>query len=201
MDTQRLSNLLFLSGLAAVGMSGCDINIDSGDDDTSASTSGGSSGNDSSGSGDTEGSASASASASESDTASSESASASASDTAADSTTSVGTSDTAGSEVCTEYATVFSGCDSAAYPYEASLEYCEYTLGYLGGVSAECVSAYEELLVCVLALPCEKILSEELPPECQSASDNLQDLCGIGGTGTSGGSGGSTGGSAGSTGG
>ncbi len=197
MDTQRLSNLLFLSGLAAVGMSGCDINIDSDDDDsdTAASTSGGSSGNDSSGSGETQGSASASASASESatDTASA-SASASASDTAADSTTGADTTDTAGSELCSQYATVFSGCDSAAYPYNVSLEYCEYTLEYLAGVSAECSSAYEELLVCVLALSCEKLLSEEIPPECQTASDNFRDVCGVGGTGTTGGAGDSTGG-------
>lgn len=186
MDTTRLSNLLFLSGLAAVGLPGCDP--DDGDSDTAASAtasatatatatatdSGGTGGE----TGDASDSASASASASASGTDGTTAATASATDT--DTTT--GTDPTgAGAEVCPEYATWISGCDPR-YTYEVALQYCNELSSSLAMISPECGAAYEELLACAIALDCSTLDQDGIPPECQAQSDAVDTACDFGGS-------------------
>ena len=162
MDASRLSNLLFLSGIAAVGIPGCDTD----DGDSSTPTSGSATVG---GTGDASGSA----------TEGSDGATSTDGATSGPATSGAETGDNGA--LCSQYASWVSGCD-ASYDYETALSYCNQLLENIGGDDPACGSAYEELLACAITLDCSTLEQGETPPECQAQRDTFDETCGFGGS-------------------
>lgn len=66
-------------------------------------------------------------------------------------------------DTCTDYAAHAIEC---ALPYSRYAEYnCNYQWMYLDAFSAECGAGYEDLLVCLTALPCEELMGVDPCPD------------------------------------
>jgi len=160
MHDTRLSNLLFLSGLAA--MAGCDSEDGGGTGPSPTSTATATAGTTEAGSaGDTDAGSSS------------------------DGETSGATADPSSTgpdipvnEVCLPYATWISEC-SPDYAYDAAVMYCATAAVNAESISPECGAAYEEFIVCATGLDCSTLGGETVPPECEAASNARDEACGI----------------------
>lgn len=178
MEGHRLTNLLFLSGLAS--LAGCDED-DGGGSPTSSATA----------------TATASGGATGSETMSGTDGPAT---SAGGSTSSSDPTDTPTSRsppgdfpVCVDFATQSQNCEED--DYDAALQYCNELLASLTEYySADCVTAYEELLACASGVDCAEFNGDEIPPACEAASQNVGESCDfvIGESSTGAGSGGDT---------
>ncbi|MCR9164651.1 MAG: hypothetical protein ACE37F_13570 [Nannocystaceae bacterium] len=174
MDGPRLANLLFLSGLVSLGA--CDE--DEGMSPTSSATAsaGGVTGGDpmASTSGDT--------------SAGGAGGSTSATPTGASTGDPSSGGPSGNFPVCTEFATQSQECGDGGY--DAALEYCNELLASLNqAYSADCALAYEELLACASGVDCAEFNGDEVPPACETPSQNVRDACDFLGGGSSSGAG------------
>lgn len=157
MEQHRLSNLLFLSGLASLGLAGCD-----GDDDESTS-------------------AMTSVSATVGDTdGMSSSGTTDAAMTSDGSATGDPTEPPGDSSVCMELAARAVECESED-GYDVTLDYCNETLEGLAMLySADCSVAYEELFACFVTLDCADFNGDLAG--CEEAWQQTDESCGGGST-------------------
>jgi len=170
----RLSDLLFLSGLAAFATTGCDTSDD--DSDSAASATDGASTS----------SAGTDGSTSDGGGGSTNTPSGTSDDPTAGNTT------TGDASACAAYTTKAVECDPDQYDYDTQLSYCtelRATIEMYYG--ADCVAAYDEVLVCATTLDCEAF-NDDSGNGCQAAQDAFEETCNIPVGGSSGGAGGST---------
>lgn len=168
MDGHRLTNVLFLSGLASLALPGCDDD-DGGSSPTSTATA---SATATAGNGET-GSASMSGSGGGETSAGAETSAGDATDTP----TSGGPSESF--PVCVDFATQSQDCEEDGY--DAALQYCNELLASLMQMySADCAMAYEELLACAAGVDCAEFNGDEIPPACESASEAVANACDFG---------------------
>ncbi len=179
MSTPRLSNLLFLSGFAALAMPGCDSDSDDTETTASNATDGGTDGTTDPGG--TTGTGGTTGSGATMDT----------SGTVSGTVTATGepTTATAGGDgVCPALAAKSAEC-VPEYDYKSELNYCVELFAALEEYGADCVAAYEEALACASTLDCADFNAKKEPTACAGALDAAEEACGFGG---------STGGSSGS---
>lgn len=166
MKTQRTADLLFLFGLTAAAVGGCDA--DDGDSDSAT--------------------ASATATSGASDVSGGPSSSSTGASTAPP------TSGDAG-DPCAAIAERSVECESDT-DYDTALDYCADTFAYLDATyGGDCVAAYEDVLACVLTLDC-KSFNAEPRTGCPAEQQAFEAACGFaGGESTSSGGGTTTDGS------
>jgi len=84
------------------------------------------------------------------------------------------TGDGDGDGLCNEYAALAAECYGSAV-YDMALSYCTDSVATYAGYGADCLSAYEALLVCAVALDCEML--EDAEEICGDEADVLEEAC------------------------